>query len=86
MFVISPVVPDCSMSDLFVGGQVKESLRNWVTPPDPSTNHNVACGTQHGGTAQWFFRGGYFLEWKSTGSLLWIHGKRTFSPSFPIYS
>ncbi|KAI9438390.1 hypothetical protein BJY52DRAFT_1217465 [Lactarius psammicola] len=55
--------------------QVRESLRRWVAPPDPSTNHNIACGIQHGGTAQWFFRGGMFQEWKSAGSLLWIYGK-----------
>ncbi|KAH8992292.1 hypothetical protein EDB86DRAFT_2830527 [Lactarius hatsudake] len=56
--------------------QVRESLRRWVTPPDPSTNHNIACGIQHGGTAQWFFRGGIFGIWRSaTGSLLWIYGK-----------
>jgi hypothetical protein len=60
--------------------QVRMSLRNWVTPPDPSINHNIACGIQHGGTAQWFFRGGIFRDWKSTGSLLWIYGKRVLSP------
>ncbi|KAH9044060.1 hypothetical protein EDB83DRAFT_1576213 [Lactarius deliciosus] len=54
---------------------LRESLRKWVTPPDPSTNHNIACGIQHGGTAQWFFRGGIFGNWRSTGSLLWIYGK-----------
>jgi hypothetical protein len=58
---------------------VRESLRKWVTPPDPSTNHNIACSIQHGGTAQWFFRSGKFRGWKSTGSLLWIYGKRKLS-------
>ncbi|KAN0127972.1 hypothetical protein V8E53_014226 [Lactarius tabidus] len=56
-------------------GQVRESLRKWVTPPDPSTNHTIACGVQHDGTAQWFFRGGIFSKWKFTGALLWIYGK-----------
>ncbi|KAN0127634.1 hypothetical protein V8E53_014553 [Lactarius tabidus] len=55
--------------------QVRESLRKWVPSPDPSTNHSVACGIQHDGSAQWFFRGRIFSEWKSTGSLLWIYGK-----------
>ncbi|KAN0128658.1 hypothetical protein V8E53_013577 [Lactarius tabidus] len=55
--------------------RVRESLRKWVPSPDPSTNHAIACGIQHDGSAQWFFRGGMFLEWKSTGSLLWIYGK-----------
>ncbi|KAH9073600.1 hypothetical protein EDB83DRAFT_2260404, partial [Lactarius deliciosus] len=53
----------------------RKSLREWVFPPDPSTNHNIACDLHHGGTAQWFFQGSMFGEWKSTGSLLWIYGK-----------
>ncbi|KAH9175546.1 hypothetical protein EDB89DRAFT_1903675 [Lactarius sanguifluus] len=31
--------------------QLRESLRRWVTPPDPSTNHNIACDIHHGGMA-----------------------------------
>ena len=65
--------------ELFVSGnQSRKSLREWVFPPDPSTNHNIACDLHHGETAQWFFQGCMFGEWKSTGSLLWIYGKRTF--------
>ncbi|KAI9442948.1 hypothetical protein H4582DRAFT_1145912 [Lactarius indigo] len=55
--------------------QLRESLRRWVTPPDPSTNHNIACDIHHGGTAEWFFQGSIFAEWKSAGSLLWVYGK-----------
>ncbi|KAN0127637.1 Ankyrin repeat-containing domain protein [Lactarius tabidus] len=55
--------------------QVRESLEKWVPSPDPSTNQSIACGIQHDGSAQWFFRGAIFSEWKSTGSLLWIYGK-----------
>ncbi|KAN0130216.1 hypothetical protein V8E53_011973 [Lactarius tabidus] len=64
----------CSVDDV-KWNQLRESLRRWVTPPDPSTNHNIACDIHHGGTAEWFFRGGIFAEWKSNGSLLWIYGK-----------
>ncbi|KAI9453276.1 hypothetical protein BJY52DRAFT_1225714 [Lactarius psammicola] len=55
--------------------QLGESLRRWVIPSDPSINHNIACDIHHGGTAEWFFQGGIFGRWKSTGSLLWIYGK-----------
>jgi hypothetical protein len=82
MFVIHPVASDC-VPDVFAGDRVRENLRSWVTPPDPSTNHNIACGIQHDGTAQWFFQGGIFSAWKSTGSLLWIYGKRMFSLLVP---
>jgi hypothetical protein len=58
------------------GSQLREGIQKWLTPPDPSTNHNIACDTHHKTTATWFFQGNIFQEWKSTGSLLWIHGKR----------
>jgi hypothetical protein len=57
--------------------QSRETIHKWLSPPDPSTNHNIACGTHHKKTASWFFQGSIFQEWKSTGSLLWIHGKRS---------
>ena len=62
------------------GNQWRQDLRKWFSSPDPSTNHIIQCGAQHQGTANWFFRGSLFEEWESTGSLLWIHGKR--EPSF----
>ncbi|KAH9062249.1 hypothetical protein EDB87DRAFT_1576007 [Lactarius vividus] len=55
--------------------QLQQLLRTWLSPSDPSINHNVALNAQHKGTAIWFFQSGLFIEWKSTGSLLWIHGK-----------
>ncbi|KAI9438060.1 hypothetical protein H4582DRAFT_232779 [Lactarius indigo] len=55
--------------------QLTQLLRAWLSPADPSTNHNIARKAQHKGTAVWFFQDSIFFEWKSTGSLLWIHGK-----------
>jgi hypothetical protein len=71
---------------IILGNQLRESIHKWLSPPDPSTNHNVACGTHHKKTATWFFQGSTFQEWKSTGSLLWIHGKRLPSSSFQFDS
>ena len=65
------------VSRVLVGNQLWESLHKWLSPPDPSTNHNIACRTHHKRLATWFFQGTIFEEWKTTGSLLWIHGKRT---------
>ena len=59
--------------------EMREKIHKWLSPPDPSTNHNIACSTYHKKTATWFFQGSIFREWKSKGSLLWIHGKRAFS-------
>ena len=61
---------------IFSGNQLRENIHKWLSPPDPSTNHNIACSTHHKKTAAWFFQGSIFQEWKSTGSLLWINGKR----------
>jgi hypothetical protein len=65
-------------SIILTGNQLRQNLRRWFSPPDPSTNHNIACNAHHKGTATWFFKGRTYNEWKSTGSesLLWIHGKR----------
>ena len=65
-------------SIILTGSQLRQDLRRWLSPPDPSTNHNIAYNAHHKGTATWFFEGTLYNEWKSTGSesLLWIHGKR----------
>ena len=41
-------------------------------------NHHIVGGRQHNGTTEWFTDGDKCREWKATGSLLWIHGKRMF--------
>ncbi|KAH8983642.1 hypothetical protein EDB92DRAFT_2117399 [Lactarius akahatsu] len=55
--------------------QLRENLRKWQSPLDPSTTHNIVGDRRHEGTAQWFFESNRFEDWKLTGSLLWIHGK-----------
>jgi ankyrin repeat protein len=55
--------------------QLRENIRQWLSPPDTATNHNIACNTHHKKTASWFCQGSIYREWKSTGSLLWVHGK-----------
>jgi hypothetical protein len=64
---------------------VQQNLRGWLSPQDPSTNHNIACNAHHKGTATWFFEGRTYKEWKSTSSesLLWVHGKRVPCPILP---
>jgi hypothetical protein len=69
-----------TLRPILSGNQLRESIHRWLSPPDPSTNHNIACRTHHKKTATWFFQGSIFKEWKSTGSLLWIHGKRLLRP------
>ena len=59
------------------GNQFQENVRRWLSPPDPSTNHNIARRNHLDGTASWFTQSVTLKDWKETGSLLWIHGKRT---------
>ncbi|KAI0271192.1 hypothetical protein BGY98DRAFT_1179495, partial [Russula aff. rugulosa BPL654] len=54
---------------------LRKGLQNWLSPPDPSTNHNIERKAHHKGTTSWFFQDGIFEEWKRSSSLLWIHGK-----------
>ncbi|KAF8267107.1 hypothetical protein EI94DRAFT_72539 [Lactarius quietus] len=60
--------------------EVPQKLKGWLSPPDPSTNYNIGLRDLHEETAIWFLEGDVFQEWHSdsNGSLLWIHGKRTF--------
>ena len=71
-------------SDSFTGNQLRDSLLRWLSPPDPSQNHNIASKAHHNGTTRWFFQGSIFNNWKSTGSFLWVHGKRALLLAFAI--
>ncbi|KAH9025556.1 hypothetical protein EDB84DRAFT_369073 [Lactarius hengduanensis] len=50
-------------------------VRKWFSPPDPSTNHNSACGVYCNVPSMWFFGDSVFNDWMSSGSLLWVHGQ-----------
>ena len=56
---------------------MRQDLRSWLSPPDPSINFNTASDAHHEGTALWFIQGQAFNNWKESGLLLWLHGKRT---------
>ena len=76
-FVIGPIFIIIEYLIAITGRQLRESLRKWQSPSDPSTNHNIACNRQHARTTEWFCKGKKIKKWKATGSFLWIHGKRT---------
>ena len=65
-------------SFILSGTRMQESLSKWLSPPDPTMNHNIACNVRLEGTSNWFLRSSTFKEWNSEGSLLWIYGKRIF--------
>ena len=59
---------------------MRENITKWLSPPDPSINYNTARDAHYEGTAVWFAQSNTFKDWKASGSLLWIHGKRVFPP------
>ena len=60
------------------GDQLQKESNNWLFPPDPSKNYNIGRQFHQDGTATWFIQKNVFAEWNANGSLLWVHGKRTF--------
>ena len=77
------IVVDSVSLCTFTESLLREKLKWWLSPPDPSKNHNIARKAHHKGTASWFFKSRIYKEWKSSPSFLWIHGKRTLL-SFPL--
>jgi hypothetical protein len=61
------------------GTQLRQQAEEWLSPPDPSVNYYVARDAHHEGTTTWFIESSTFNDWKESGSLLWIHGKRMLS-------
>jgi hypothetical protein len=63
---------------IVAGNLLQRDVQHWLSPPDPSTNHDFVWEAHHSGTAKWFFESKVLSDWKAKGSLLWIHGKRIF--------
>ena len=55
----SSVPPTSSMLKLSLGDHLQERIRNWLSPPDSSKNHNIARAVHYGGTSTWFTKKGY---------------------------
>jgi hypothetical protein len=73
------VIPTSRYRDqhCLVGDQLQRDVQHWLSPPDPSKNHDFVWKAHHTGTSEWFFESKALAEWKASGSFLWIHGKRT---------
>ena len=75
---ISPIL--CRRhSNTLPGTVLQQSLSWWLSPSDPFINYNTLISARHKDTALWFIQGSTFKNWKRSTSLLWIHGKRTYS-------
>ena len=80
-FLSLPAKCSCAQMQTGMNGQVSRAFwvgfmlagDNWLSPPDPWKNHNLAHESRHGGTGSWWIEGDTYVEWKSsdTSSLLW---------------
>ena len=75
LFCLFVAETDCTLA----GDQLRRDVQRWLSPPDPSMNHDFVWKAHHSGTASWFFESDALMEWKKRGSFLWIHGKRMIS-------
>uniref|UniRef100_A0A8H7NI08 NACHT domain-containing protein n=1 Tax=Bionectria ochroleuca TaxID=29856 RepID=A0A8H7NI08_BIOOC len=60
---------------LIQDGNYLNKIRNWLAPPDPSTNLNQARSMHYRGTGQWFLNSNAYSGWKKEkNSFLWLNG------------
>jgi hypothetical protein len=78
------ITADHKSSSSLTGNELRKDLRKWIAPPDPSVNFNTASDAHQEGTAAWCTKGNTVVAWKASGSLLWIHGKRTCPIQFTL--
>jgi Cdc6-like AAA superfamily ATPase len=55
--------------------QKRDQIKNWLSPPDPSTNYNKALQQRQEGTGTWLLQSEEFTQWNARqNSLLWLFG------------
>lgn len=53
----------------------RQQIEKWLSPPDPSTNHNIATSLRHPKTGRWFLDSNKYRDWKAKlNDCLWLHG------------
>lgn len=55
--------------------QKRDGILRWLSPPDPSTNHQKALKLRQADTGLWFLGNERYSEWKASPcSFIWLHG------------
>ncbi|OBT61015.1 hypothetical protein VE03_09611 [Pseudogymnoascus sp. 23342-1-I1] len=50
-------------------------IRQWLSPPDPSVNHQKWCKQRQEDTGLWFLKNEEYIKWKTdAASIIWLHG------------
>jgi hypothetical protein len=51
-------------------------VRQWLSPPDPSTDFHEALKQRHANTGKWFLEGKKYHDWRTTPhAFLWLHAR-----------
>ena len=63
----------------FIADAHWKTIYQWLSPPDPSSNHNNSCLEHQPTTGDWFIDSNKFMTWKTvSNSVLWLHGIRKY--------
>ncbi|KAK2036581.1 hypothetical protein LZ31DRAFT_615046 [Colletotrichum somersetense] len=61
--------------DIMSSNNHLQKIREWLSPPDTSTNYNLARERRHKGTGLWLLESAAFKEWENgSRKHLWLHG------------
>jgi hypothetical protein len=53
----------------------RKKIDRWLSPPDPSMNHNKALQQRHQDSGLWFLQSDAFVKWRTRrNSFLWLNG------------
>jgi hypothetical protein len=63
-----------SASLMYTLAHHRNKILSWLSPVDPSFNHEAACERREPKTGDWFLEGPELSSWKTSRSLLWING------------
>lgn len=62
--------------DALLSNEEIKRFKDWLEPPDPSTDAHSAAQKRHPGTGAWFLEDETYRNWRSfQNSFLWLHGE-----------
>lgn len=62
-----------------------DRFKQWLTPPDPSTNFNDAVKSHFSNTGSWLLNSAEYEEWKKKdNSFIWILGICKYKALFSV--
>ncbi|KAI4192979.1 MAG: hypothetical protein LQ350_008516 [Teloschistes chrysophthalmus] len=64
-----------ALIELVRTNQISSDLLNWLSAPDATIDHNMACAKKHPGTGIWLIKSSKFSQWLTEErSIMWLSG------------